>query len=127
MTYSISNRFVKILGLSVFTFLASTMPTKAEIVEKDIKGLYNILKPQYAYLSPIHGLMIHRNGVLPNSRFHGNYGQKKDAFKCHPQLTAHQQQQDCPQDFMAVLIQQLFPAPGGGQLVPNNYKPDILV
>lgn len=105
---------------SLFLALLLT-PIKAEIVEKDIKGLYAMLKPQYGYLSPIYGLAIHRNGILPNTRFHGNFGPENLKYKCHPQLNQQQRQLDCPQDDMAVLIQQLFPAPGGGQLVPNNY------
>ena len=112
--------------ISALTVLLITS-AHATIVEKDIRGLYNILKAEYAYLSPLHGLMIQRNRILPTIRFHGNYGPENPAYQCHKQLNTQQKQLDCPQDPMAVLIQQLFPSPGGGQLVPNNSLDDVFI
>lgn len=118
MTFFQQTKFVLLCWLSLIGI--TLLPVSAEINEKETRGLYSILKPEYSYLSPLNGLALLRSKVLHGIRFRGNYGPENKSYKCHPQLRDEQRNIDCPQDYRTSLLQQYFPSAGGGQLVPNN-------
>jgi ankyrin repeat protein len=85
----------------------------------NIQGLYEGFKEAgKEAISPVHGFLILKSGVLANVRFHGWYGPKNDQFLCHyaitnpPSLHAPETDTDCPQDNTTAIVQQLFPSPG---------------
>lgn len=113
-------------GLSLFlVFMIQCSTVSADINQSNTRGLIHILKPKYAHYSPMYGLAFLRSLVLKNIRFNGNFGPENPNYKCHNQLKADQKKQDCPQDSVAVLVQQFFPSPAGGHLHPNN-TPDLI-
>lgn len=109
----------------IFVTYIGIVPVTAELTEGEVTGMMSVLHPQYAYLSPVNGLLMLRSTILSNIRFHGNYGPEKDGYQCHPQITGNNRTTDCPHDYRTVLIQYLFPSPGG-QLAPNSAPSDII-
>jgi hypothetical protein len=117
------------LWMALFFLLLFGTPrnSSAEISYLQMKGIHSLLRPECEDLSPIHGFNAIKTDVLANVRFYGNYGPPKEPYGCHPQIRAEQRNQDCPQDWIATLVQQLFPAPDGVNLVANQgAKSDLL-
>jgi ankyrin repeat protein len=95
----------------------------AELNYLQLKGVHEILKPEFKYLSPVHGFTTLKTGTLANFRFFGSYGEKNVGFECKEPFLS---QKDCPQDATSFFLQRLFPSPDGTNFVANQVKSDLL-
>src|SRR3954454_16142642 len=112
-----------VISLSLLTFFLS-FTAFAEMDYRDLKGVHDQMSPEFEYLSPIYGFTLLGTKTLENMRFYGNYGPKQEGFGClenasriHALLA---QNNDCPHDKTAELIQRLFPSQDGVNFVANQ-------
>jgi hypothetical protein len=119
------------LGLGILIILSNLSPNsaQAEMNFQEIKGVHDLIKPEYEYLSPIYGFTLLGTKTLENMRFYGNYGPKKEGYGClefatriHEELVKNK---DCPQDKTSELIQRLFPSQDQGNFVANQINSDL--
>jgi hypothetical protein len=101
---------------------------RAELNYQDMKGVHDLINPDYDYLSPIHGFTLLSTKTVENMRFYGNFGPKKAGFGClekavriHHLLSG---KNDCPQDATSELILRLFPSPDGVRFASNEIDYD---
>src|ERR1700729_3108187 len=97
--------------LSIICSLISTF-SFAEIDYLKFKGVHKLVTPQFYDSSPIHGLSGFKNW-FPTFRFNGNYGEESKNVPCPPDSVIHHEHKngfrdnnDCPLDFTAALVQQ---------------------
>jgi hypothetical protein len=111
-----------------FFSITSTKAIHAEIEYTKLKGMHELLNSDHKFLSPLAGFTYFKQGILENMRLFGNYGPANPDFPCLPNapdgVKKRLQDKDCPADFTASLIQQLFPSPGGDNFTPNSYPSD---
>jgi hypothetical protein len=119
------------LALILQIFFALLIATRAfaEIEYTKIKGIHELLNEQSAHLSPIIGFTYLKQGLLENMRLFGNSGPLNPDFPCLPNAPEGikkrlQKNNDCPADFTASLIQQLFPCADRTNFAPNSYPSD---
>ncbi len=123
-----------IFGVIVFSvtvfglFCGVPQSSYAEIEYLKMKGVHDLIRPEYEYLSPIYGFTLLATKALENRRFYGNYGPKKEGFDCLEKASRiHElliKNNDCPQDATAELIQRLFPSQDRVSFVPNQVDSD---
>ncbi|MEO5970663.1 MAG: hypothetical protein ABIQ95_12105 [Bdellovibrionia bacterium] len=101
---------------------------RAELNYQDMKGVHDLINPDYDYLSPIYGFTLLSNKTLENMRFYGNFGPKRAGFGClEKNLRVNHilaGKNDCPQDATSELIQRLFPSPDGVHFEANELDSD---
>jgi hypothetical protein len=91
----------------------------AEINYLLVKGVHELLKPQYRnFASPVYGLVSLKTKKIENIRFHGNLGPETKTFPCHYQVS--KRSRDCPQDWTTAFVQSLFPSPDGHNFAANQ-------
>jgi hypothetical protein len=94
----------------------------AELNYLQMKGVHEVLKSEFSYLSPIHGFTAIKTGMLANFRFFGFYGEPNSRFPCSkPYL----EKKDCPQDATSSFLQRLFPSPDGVNFVANQVPSQV--
>src|SRR3954454_5726840 len=95
----------------------------AEMNSLELRGVHELINPDYEYLSPVYGFTLLETKTLENRRFYGNYGPKKEGFGCLEKATRIHEllasNKDCPQDHTSELIQRFFPSQDGVNFVAN--------
>jgi hypothetical protein len=139
------NRDLKLVPWISFTLIAVEIlvfaaPLHAEMNFMEMRGVHELLNPDYDYLSPVFGFTLLETKTLENMRFYGNYGPEikdertpkgkliKKGFGClDGEIGAIlKKNQDCPQDSTSELIQRLFPAQDRVNFVANQIDSDIV-
>jgi hypothetical protein len=130
--------FKSALSLVCFTlnFLGSV--AHAEIFHYDLKGVHDLIAPEFGYLSPVAGFMLLGTKNIENRRFYGNYGPEVADQRTPKGKLIHKgfgclsgkigeilkANHDCPQDSVSELIQRLFPSQDGVNFVANQIPTD---
>jgi ankyrin repeat protein len=96
--------------------------THAEMSYLQMKGVHDVIRPEYHYLSPIHGFTALKTGALANFRFYGMFGEQNPKFPCDERFL---KKNDCPQDAFSFILQRLFPSPDGFNFVANQVPSDV--
>ncbi len=117
-----------LLYIGIFFEVSVSPPCFAEINYQDMKGVHDLVNPEFEHLSPIYGFTLLGTKTLENMRFYGNYGPKRQGLDCLEKLTrVHEllaKNEDCPQDAISALIQRLFPSQDGVNFVANQINSD---
>lgn len=82
------------LGLGILIILSylAPNPAQAEMNFRDMKGVHDLLRPEYEHLSPIYGFTLLGTKTPENMRFYGNYGPRKEGYGClEPASRVHDQ------------------------------------
>ena len=117
----------RVIFLSLF-MLASEV-THAEISHYAMKGVHDLIAPQYEFLSPIYGYTLLGTKILQNLRFYGNYEPpQEELYGCLDRKSdigkLLRKNNDCPQDATSKLIQRLFPSQDTVNFVANKIGSD---
>ncbi len=106
------NTYVWIFTASVS--ILSLPFSNAGISYLDLKGVHELIKPEFEAYSPVNGYGLLGGNLLQNFRFFGNYGPKKNTHGCMGDVPAYsegftaqngdhvpglKEREDCPQDF----------------------------
>lgn len=75
----------------------------------DLKNSHRIFKRDYRQYSPVMAMMF-KETILPQLRFHGNYGPPHSNYPYAKNMPLVRLESDCPQDPVAAFIQYLFPS-----------------
>jgi ankyrin repeat protein len=147
MRYRYAITWIVLLSYWVSQFAYATIPFE------QAQGIYAATQEGQKENSPLWGMVALNSKILERMRFFGHYNvysDKTDIFQNEQEMQNHlkvlglwveprnptqptgvektwKQVQDVPQDFMAALLQYLFPSPDGAIFVANERKGDPLV
>lgn len=112
---------LSLLFFLVFTSLGLYADPRLE----ELKGLHGLMKPKYRdKASMVWGFGDLYTGTLEGIRLYGNYGPYNPEFPCYHPAGSALRETDSPQDWVAALIQFLYPSPGLTQLVEATRPSD---